>query len=326
MILREMPPTWDPTFRPWFYSRWGKENCIIGAHTAKVEYPSYEQTLSIKAAWGGREDYFVDGRRIAVDDDTFLILNNRRKYSSVISAGKPVTSFSIFFRPGMAEDVFHTITSSSESLLENPEPRETQLEFSEHLRAHDRQITPILRFIMLHVKAGVDEDSWYEEQLYFLLERMHALHAGDARSAKLISAARPSTRRELFRRVCLAVNFINTNWAQQITLDHIAAAALLSRFHCLRVFKDVYGVTPIAFLNQRRVKTASRLLHSGQHSVNEVAKLAGFRSRVTLFRQIRRAKGISPKSVKFEIRPEDSDLAMISCHVRDACPRLHEEV
>jgi AraC family transcriptional regulator len=152
----------------------------------------------------------------------------------------------------------------------------------------------------------VDEESWYEEQLYFLLERMHSLHIRDAQSVQRISATRPSTRRELFRRVSLGVNFINTHYSEQITLDHIAAAALLSRFHCLRVFKEAYGITPIAFLNQRRVKAASRLLHSGQHSVSEVARLAGFRNRITLFRQITRARGISPKKVQLEFTPETS--------------------
>ena len=301
MILRQMPPTRDPTFAPWFYSRWGKENCIIGAQTGQAEYPPYEQTLSIKAAWGGREDYFVDGQRIAVDDDTFLILNNRRKYASVISADTPVTSFSIFFRPGMAEDVFHTISGSTESLLDNPVPPKMHIEFSEHLRMHNNQIAPILRFILHHVQTGVDEEFWYEDQLYFLLEKMHALHIRDALDVQLISAARPGTRRELFRRVSLAVNFIATNFARQIALDDIAEAALLSRFHCLRIFNEVYGMTPTAFLNRRRVKTASRLLRSGRYSVNEVAKLAGFRNRITLFRHITRATGISPKEVKSDV-------------------------
>jgi len=60
-------------------------------------------------------------------------------------------------------------------------------------------------------------------------------------------------------------------------------------------------MTPTAFLNRRRVKTASRLLRSGRYSVNEVAKLAGFRNRITLFRHITRATGISPKEVKSDV-------------------------
>src|SRR5579872_361244 len=103
-----MPQIWDETFRPRFYARWGQENCIISARTRRAEYPPYRQCLSIKAAWGGAEDYFVDGRRIAVDDDTFMILNDGRTYASRLRQPTPVHSFSIFFRPGMAQDVART--------------------------------------------------------------------------------------------------------------------------------------------------------------------------------------------------------------------------
>ena len=177
MILREMPATWDEAFRPWFYSRWGKENCVIAARARNAEYPNYQQCLSIKAAWGGREDYFVDGRRITVDDETFLILNDGRTYSSKLRASSLMTSFSIFFRSGMAEDVARTLSGSPETLLEEPQAYwGCPVEFSEHLRPHERHVTPVLRFIFRHVEAGIADEDWYEDQLYFLLQRMLAMH------------------------------------------------------------------------------------------------------------------------------------------------------
>ena len=96
-----MPATWDKNFAPYFYSRWGKENCVIGARTANAVYIPYEQRLSIKAAWGGPESYFVDNKRLTVNDDTFLILNDGRTYSSSIRTSGPVTSPSAA-RPGCA--------------------------------------------------------------------------------------------------------------------------------------------------------------------------------------------------------------------------------
>ena len=60
----------------------------------------FRQRLSIKVARGGRERYFIDGRSIAVDDDSFLILNDNRIYGSRFESNVDIESFSIFFRPG----------------------------------------------------------------------------------------------------------------------------------------------------------------------------------------------------------------------------------
>jgi AraC family transcriptional regulator len=292
VILREMPALRDESFRAWFYSRWGRENCVIAARARSAEYPEYQQRLSIKAAWGGHENYLVDGRRIAVDDETFLILNDGRTYSSTLRAQSPMTSFSIFFRPGMAKDVACTLADSQESLMEEPRRYlDCPVEFSEHLRRHDRHVTPVLRFILRHVEAGIVDEDWYDDQLYFLLQRMLAVHLRDCSVTALIPARRPATRRELFRRVGLATDFINMNFAASIDLQQIAAAARLSPFHCLRVFKSVLGVTPNTYLNQRRVQTAQRLLRVPKSSLTEVASLVGFQSRSTLFRWMKRTSG-----------------------------------
>jgi AraC family transcriptional regulator len=257
MIYREMPRIWDPEFRPGFYARWGRENCIISALTQQCEYEPFRQTLSIKAAWGGHEDYFVDGRRVAVDDDTFLILNDGREYGSRVRVNAPLHSFSIFFRPGMAQEVLRTISQTEEALLDDPLDRShTTVEFAEHSRRHDAAITPVLRHIQRHIAAGVEDEQWYDEQLYFLLRRMFALHRREARVMHSIPATRASTRRELFRRIGLAVDFINTQFNKPIRLEDMASAAMLSPYHFLRVFKSVHGVTPSAFLRQKRALRA----------------------------------------------------------------------
>ena len=283
-----MPATWDPAYRPGFYARWGRENCIISALTRQCEYPLFQQRLSIKAAWGGREDYFVDHRRVAVDDDSFLIMNEGRTYGSAVRSRTPITSFAIFFRPNMVPDVLRTLTTPTKQLLEDPSPaRSSSIEFSERLRPHDRAVSPVLRFVHHHVEAGLEDEAWYEEQLFFLITRMLGLHRSDLSAEARLPAARPATRRELFRRVSLGVDFIHTHFAKPIGLEEVAAAAQLSPYHCLRVFKAAHGCTPRELLARKRMRVAERLLRSSTLPLQEVAALAGFQSRSTLFRYLR---------------------------------------
>jgi AraC family transcriptional regulator len=294
-----MPALSQQPFRSWFYQHWGRENCVISARARHAEYPLYRQCLSIKAAWGGSESYFVDGRRIAVDDGTFLILNDDRTYASQLRSSTPVTSFSIFFRPRMAQEVARTHVLPTGLLMEEPGGvRPDSVEFPEQLRAHDRLITPVLRFIHHRVEAGVSDEDWLEEQLYFLLQRMLTVRGRDLETMQSIPALRAGTRRELFRRVGLCVNFIDTYYSRPIGLAQIAAAAHLSPYHCLRVFKAVHGLTPFSYLNRRRVRAAAHLLEASDLPIDEVAARVGFGCRATLFRHMRHTRGAAPTALR----------------------------
>jgi len=297
MIYRQMPATWDPQFRARFYTTWGRESAIIAATTRSVEYPNYRQLLSIKAAAGGDEEYFVDGRRIAVGDDTFLILNANRMYSSRVQALNPMLSFSIFFRPGLLDDVLRGVREPTEAQLEgHSECRAAGFEFAERLHAHDRAISPVLRHIYSSVASGVTNELWYEEQLHFLLQRMLRLHSRDRVRESEMSATRPATRKEIFRRLGLGVTFMHSNYREPIDLDSIASASFMSRFHFLRTFKEVYRVTPSQYLNRYRIRAAARLLATTALSHTAIAHSVGFGSRTTLYRHLRIANGRAPSA------------------------------
>jgi AraC-like DNA-binding protein len=284
-----MPPIWDPTFRPRFYARWGRENAVISARTRQAEYGAFQQLLSVKAAWGGAEEYFVDGQRIAVDDDTFLILNAGRSYASAVESCSPVHSFSVFFRAGLMEDVKRGVVLPAEELLDSPEQSDLlPIEFGEHLREHDRLVTPVLRHIQRAVDGGTADELWVEEQLHFLAQRLLRVHMQDIERRIGGPPRRPAVRKELARRLGLAVNFMNTHYQSTIGLDDIARAARLSPHHFLRAFKAAHGFTPSAYLNRKRVRAALRLMQDSSWSLTRIAYHVGFGSRTTLYRHLRK--------------------------------------
>ena len=299
MIYREMPAIWEPAFRRCFYERWGRESAVILAQCRRVEYPQYTQLLSIKTVCGGTEDYFVDGRRIAVEDDTYLVLNAGRTYGSRIDSLRPVHSFSIFFERGMAEDARRNVEEPAESLLEKPglEADAQPMEFDEYVREHDTLVSPVLRHIKATVQTGCASEIWLDEQLRFLLGRMVRAERSQRRQLELIPG-RPAVRRELQRRLGLALTFIHTRYRESIGLRAMARAASLSPYHLLRTFKAYHGTTPSAYLNQKRVNTALRLIATTRSTVTEIAEQVGFGNRSTLFRQMRARYGVSPAELR----------------------------
>lgn len=298
MIYRQMPAIWDRSFSKAFYTRWGHESAVISARTRLVEYPEYRQLLSIKAARGGTENYFVDGRRVAVDDDTYLILNHGRSYSSRIEAMRPVHSFSIFFDTHVTAEVRQALLQPASQMLVEEVDEEHAVEFSETLFAHDGVVSPVLRYIRSIVDRGLQDEMWLEEQLRFLMMRMLKSHHNRLRLVSSISSVKSATRRELLNRMHLGIDFIYTRYCDPIGLRDIASAARLSQFHFLRTFKSVHGMTPSAFLNRTRAAKALRLLQTTSLPITTIADHVGFGSRTSLYRHIVTYYGKTPTRLR----------------------------
>ena len=286
---RLKPHPQNAAFRDAFYRRWGVENCIVCGTGRAAEYTPWRQRLSIKLARGGRERYFIDGRSIAVDDDSFLILNDNRVYGSRFDSNSELESFAIFFRPGMAEEILGAVQTSVERALDDGNAAmQHPVEFTEALQPHDSTVSPMLRYIQYGVRSGVDDGDWYEEQFQFLLARMLTHQRRVTQQLELLPALKSATRREVGRRLALAVDLVHSGYEDDIGLTDMARAACLSKFHFLRLFTELYGLTPHAYLQRKRALAAARLLEEGRHSVTAVTRQVGFNSRATLARQMRR--------------------------------------
>jgi AraC-like DNA-binding protein len=314
VILTELPdlPPRPPTarsaqFRRDFYRRWGRENCIVSGNAKRADYGIFRQTLSIKCVARGHENYFVDRRRITVSDATYLVLNEGREYASSLNNPAQAYSFSIFFRPDIAREVAGALRSPLGIALEDgPNSPLGNIEFSESLRHHDSKITPVLRFIQKNVAAGVRDEGWLEEQCQFLIERMILAQRAPAQpfGAELGDAPRPQ-RAEVAKRLEWATDFMHSNLASNITLEDMAAAARLSRFHFLRMFASSHGRTPTAFLRELRMRRALALLGSTTLGVSEIAARVGM-SRITLWRSLQSEKGAGARDLR---RLDDSPRA-----------------
>jgi AraC-like DNA-binding protein len=304
MILTELPDLppapetrYNKAFREAFYSQWGKGNWIVCGWTHRAEYARLRQTLSFKMVTGGTERFLVDGRRIQVTDNTWLVLNEGREYSSVIESPRRAYAFALFLRPGLAGEVAHAAPQSlGQALDEGAEPVTAPVEFSENLRIHDQRVSPVLRYIRHYAAAGERDEAWFEEQYLFLITRLLAEERARPRPAERLSQARPATRHELERRIGWAVDYMLANMNRELTLGDLAAAARLSMYHFAHVFQQAHGLTPMAYLRRARLERALALLTTKALPVNEVAAQVGM-SRLALWRGVRRLRGVAPRDI-----------------------------
>jgi AraC-like DNA-binding protein len=86
---------------------------------------------------------------------------------------------------------------------------------------------------------------------------------------------------------------IDADPARPLTLADLAAESGLSRFQVLRSFARAYGLTPHAYILQRRVNLARRLI-ARRTDLAEAALAAGFSDQSHMTRLFRRTFGVSP--------------------------------
>jgi AraC family transcriptional regulator len=242
--------------------------------------------LSIKMAWGGREVYRLRRREIHVREGTYLVLNDGEEYGSTLSSERPATSFSIFLRRGLADEIVAARRSGIEKCMEQSVDATAAASFSAHLRGHDSHVTPRMRFIYGRVMAGERSQQWLDEQAMLLVDDLlRAEHAAFASTLRL-PATKASTRAELSRRLRLAADHIESYYEQPLPLETLATVACMSTYHFVRYFALLHGVTPHAYLVGCRTAVARRMVDDGVTDHELIAERSGFGSRSSLYRAL----------------------------------------
>src|SRR6266446_3462152 len=159
----------------------------------------------------------------------------------------------------------------------------------------DPLITGIAGNLMREAMNGDAGSRLFAESLAGVLA-VHLLRNYSERSQP-IETDRISTQP---RAVTQAVDFIHDNYAGDLSLSDIAAAAHLSPFHLSRIFKKATGVTPHQYLLRVRVNSARSLLTAGagDRSLAEVAAAVGFADQSHLTRHFKRMLGVTPKQLR----------------------------
>ncbi|HYE28018.1 MAG TPA: AraC family transcriptional regulator [Allosphingosinicella sp.] len=109
-----------------------------------------------------------------------------------------------------------------------------------------------------------------------------------------LSSLKRSTRIETLQRIERARAFIHDHRDRPLSLDAIAGAAALSRFHLSRSFAEVHGLAPLAYHRRLRLDGAARVLRSGAASPTELAERLGYGSLSAFTRAFRQAYGVPP--------------------------------
>lgn len=100
----------------------------------------------------------------------------------------------------------------------------------------------------------------------------------------------------------LAVEYIKKNYPAQLTIDDIVDSVHISKYHFIRLFKRVIGVTPYAYLTSCRINRSKLLLRTSDKPVGDIALECGFSDASNFIAQFKKHTGQKPTQYRANFR------------------------
>lgn len=94
------------------------------------------------------------------------------------------------------------------------------------------------------------------------------------------------------------INYINSNLAQNLSLDDLAQLVHVSSSHFGRLFKQSIGLTPYQYLIERRIEKAKSLLNETELNIADIAEVTGFTSHSHLTTHFRKHVSVTPHAYR----------------------------
>lgn len=92
--------------------------------------------------------------------------------------------------------------------------------------------------------------------------------------------------------------YLDSNYADPISLDSLAAFTHMNKYYLAHAFTKYTGLSPISYLNAKRLQVSRELLESTDHSIAEIAASIGFSSQSYFSQVFKKETGITPNNYR----------------------------
>ena len=101
--------------------------------------------------------------------------------------------------------------------------------------------------------------------------------------------------RNLLTRECTQIkNFLDANYAEDISLDTLAALTHMNKYYLAHACTKDTGLSPINYLLQKRIQEAKSLLESTSCSIAQISNMLGFSSQSYFSQVFKKSTGKTP--------------------------------
>ena len=251
----------------------------LSSSVARTEhYPVHRHPIQfqLEVVLRGETECGIGRQRFSVPQHCFSVINPDVDHYNVTRRWKHA-AFIIFPRQTLDETAWQIYR-----LLSRP------VAFADVVAPCSTDLTAVMH-VLFHAAAHPDRPGWrlLVDSALIQLSGNHTARAAATFNIRAVQV-----------QIARAVDLIHSRFQDDLSLDDLARAAAMSRFHFLRCFKAHVGTTPYAYLLQVRLRTATTWLRSSSRSITDIALACGFTSPGRFSEAFRRQYHCSPSAYR----------------------------
>ncbi len=251
-------------------------DCLKATFRKHVFPPHTHEAYAIGTVLSGQHVYNHIGIRLRSSRGHFCFINPDEVHDGMPHDG------------GYSYRMIYPKASLLIRLMEEASGKRAAQPYFREPAVHDPELA--VRFIQAHevLESGADALA-ADEAITTVLLQLIERYGGQMPACQ--------TRGREPQAVSRAKDFLSENLDGQVDLSALADVAGISPFHLIRVFRKATGLTPHAWLVDRRVHRASELLRQGKAPAG-IAMSCGFADQSHLSRIFKSHVGVTPGQYK----------------------------
>ncbi len=105
-----------------------------------------------------------------------------------------------------------------------------------------------------------------------------------------------------YKKICSGRDYLQEHYADSFSLSKVAEHSCMSQYHFSRVFTNVFGESPNAFVTRLRIEKAKKMLITQNFSISEICAEVGYSSIGSFSSLFSKKVGISPSQYRRKLR------------------------
>lgn len=276
-------------------------NQLIYSNLKEFYEPVKATGFSIKYVVSGTEIYTLNNEQHIVKNNQYLLSNIEKEGVVEIESKQLVKGICISIDRNLIKQVVDFMIQPDSNCVEEELTNffTTSNFLDSNYNDADTKVGKLLQSLPLNTTEGVSYQSNEPKTDFFynLAEAIVQDQMPLFKQLHNISSIKYSTKKDLYKRIQKAKEFIDSSFENDLTISNIATHSFMSEYHFYRLFKQVQGISPMQYIIKKRLERAKHLIVKQQMPISEVALHTGFTDVFNFSKMFKKHFQASPSSL-----------------------------